>query len=214
MSERDHSKDDIKTFDTGAQCSNVPERFDLICPAGLRRLAKRYALGAKKYADYNWCKGIPVAERLNHLINHLISYLESGNESDDNMAAIAWNAFAIMHYEDNCQHHKAPFISVQKTQAEAGVEIGKGWDFAKPGTDKTIHTPVMPDLVCALCHRVLDRHELIHRMYNNMYVCDPCKKKSLDNTYLSGEKDHVNAIVSTTPSPIASTTDERGSKQS
>jgi hypothetical protein len=107
---RDHSKDVIQEFGTGAKCSKIDERFDLICPTGLRRLALRYGLGSLKYSDYNWCKGVPMRERLNHLIKHLNAYMDHGNEGDDNLAAIAWNAFALMHYEEDCKHHEAPWI--------------------------------------------------------------------------------------------------------
>lgn len=116
--ERKHDEEEKQSFSTGAVCTKVAERFDLICPSGLRRIAERYALGARKYSDYNWCKGIPISERLNHLIKHTNEYVLHGNSNDDNLAAIAWNAIALMHYEDNCQHHLAPWISTPLTQED------------------------------------------------------------------------------------------------
>jgi hypothetical protein len=115
---RDHfsAHEQKESFSTGAVCSHIEERFDLICPTGLKRIAQRYALGAKKYSDYNWCKGIPSYIRLNHLIQHLNEYLLNGNTKDDNLAAIAWNAIALMHYEEDCKHHEAPWIENERKE--------------------------------------------------------------------------------------------------
>ena len=108
---RDHSSEEVHTFPSGAKRTVKEERFDLICPAGLRRIARRYALGAKKYSDFNWCMGVPPAVTLNHLIAHVVDYLEHGNTRDDNLAAIALNAIALIHYEEGCNHHTAPYRS-------------------------------------------------------------------------------------------------------
>lgn len=118
IKERDHSSEEKTTFSSGASCSALKPRFDLICPIGLKRIALRYALGSEKYSDYNWCKGIPPEVRLNHLINHITEYLLYGNTKDDNLAAIAWNAIALMHYEENCKHHEAPWISEERKKKE------------------------------------------------------------------------------------------------
>jgi hypothetical protein len=109
---RDHSSESRVQFASGATMSELKPRYDLICPTGLRRLAERYALGAKKHGDTNWCLAGDkddkafMRARLNHLIRHVADYLEYGNEGDDNLAAIAWAAFALMHYEETCRHHK------------------------------------------------------------------------------------------------------------
>jgi len=98
--------------ESGATQSEVKERFDLICPAGLRRLAARYGFGSVAHSDFNYCKAEDDKAfhraRLNHLIKHLNLYLLEGNEKDDNLAAIAWGAFTLIHYEERCQHHLAP----------------------------------------------------------------------------------------------------------
>lgn len=97
--------------ESGAVCTQVDGRYDLICPTGLRRLAQRYGLGAEHYGDYNWCKAGKdkkfQRERLNHLVKHITHYLLHGDDgSDDDLAAIAWNAFALMHYSENCTCHE------------------------------------------------------------------------------------------------------------
>ncbi len=108
---RNHASEPQHTFPSGAKRSKKSERFDLICPVGLKRIARRYALGAAKYSDFNWCLGVPASECLNHLIAHVVDFMENGNSKDDNLAAIAWNAIALMHYEEGCRHHEAPFRS-------------------------------------------------------------------------------------------------------
>jgi len=75
------------------------ERYDLISPVGLRRLAATCAEGAAKYDDFNWEKGMPVSDLLNHGIRHVYLYL-SGDRSEDHLAHAAWNLFGAMHSEE------------------------------------------------------------------------------------------------------------------
>lgn len=74
-------------------------RFDLIPAEGLRRLADLYARGAEKYDDDNWKKGQPYSRAYASLFRHLIQWRE-GDRTEDHMAAVAWNAFALMYYEE------------------------------------------------------------------------------------------------------------------
>ena len=94
--------DGIRRYETGSirssDCDDV--RYDCISPHGLYRLAKRYALGAKKYGDHNHLLGQPISEVFNHMFDHMRKYL-AGDKSEDNMAAIAWGAFTIMEYEES-----------------------------------------------------------------------------------------------------------------
>lgn len=75
-------------------------RYDLIPTGPLRRLADLYARGAIKYDDNNWMKGQPYSRAYASLFRHLIAWRE-GDRDEDHIAAVAWNAFAIMYYEDN-----------------------------------------------------------------------------------------------------------------
>jgi hypothetical protein len=71
----------------------------LMSPYALTRLSKWYTLGAKKYGSYNWEKGMPYSRYTDSLFRHLIAWLKQ-DESEDHLAAIAWNAFAIMHHQE------------------------------------------------------------------------------------------------------------------
>ena len=94
-----------------AKSTKLDGRFDLICPAALRRLARRWAHGAGKYEDYNWCKGKGskyYQERLNHLIQHVVHLLEHGDDGeDDDIGAILADASMLAHFLDGCKCHEA-----------------------------------------------------------------------------------------------------------
>lgn len=66
----------------------------------LRRLAQRYEYGQLKYGKAAAYKdGLPVSDTCNSIFRHVIAYLE-GDNSEDHMAAIAWNAFCVMYMEE------------------------------------------------------------------------------------------------------------------
>lgn len=66
----------MHTFETGAHRSEkIQARYDLIPPVFLRRLALRYGLGAEKYAEHNWQKGLPLSDTLNHIEAHLQNFI-------------------------------------------------------------------------------------------------------------------------------------------
>lgn len=89
------------TFSTGAvrSADRVGERYDLISPIGLKRLAQTCAEGAAKYDDFNWEKGMDVPEMLNHAISHIYTYL-SGDRSEDHLAHATWNLLGAIHSEE------------------------------------------------------------------------------------------------------------------
>lgn len=46
-------------------------RFDLVTPFGWMRLAKWYELGAHKYSDRNWEKGMPFSRYIDSALRHI-----------------------------------------------------------------------------------------------------------------------------------------------
>jgi hypothetical protein len=96
---------EVTNFESGAvrSADRVGQRYDLISPVGLRRLAETCHEGAVKYSDFNWEKGMPINDILNHGIAHLYAYL-SGDRSEDHLAHAAWNCFAAMHSEELWGH--------------------------------------------------------------------------------------------------------------
>ena len=88
-------------FGTGAVRSDTAEafRFDLISPIGLREVARTCAEGAAKYDDFNWEKGMPVHDLLNHAIAHIYQFL-SGDRSEPHLPHAAWNLLSAIHSEE------------------------------------------------------------------------------------------------------------------
>ena len=82
-------------------------RYDLIPPEGLYRLAMLYTRGAKKYAPRNWEKGQPCSVVLASMMRHVEKYRQ-GDRTEDHLAAVAWNAFAIMTFEDRVEAGELP----------------------------------------------------------------------------------------------------------
>lgn len=74
-------------------------RYDLVSPFATRRLAEWYELGAQKYADRNWEKGMPFSRYIDSAKRHLDKFI-MGMEDEDHLAAAAWNIFAIMHHQE------------------------------------------------------------------------------------------------------------------
>ena len=89
-----------KQFGTGAVRSSDAEdvRYDLISPIGLEAVARTCAEGAAKYGDFNWEKGMPVHDLLNHVLRHIYKYL-SGDRSEPHLPHAAWGVLAAIHFE-------------------------------------------------------------------------------------------------------------------
>ena len=83
---------------SGAKSSERQPRYDLIPATALRRVVRRFELGAEKHGEGNWKKGIGdpawLLDRVNHAITHLYKVAEEikagYRDKDDNAAAVAW----------------------------------------------------------------------------------------------------------------------------
>ncbi len=76
--------------------------YELVSPFALERIAKWYELGAKKYADRNWEKGIPFGRLIQSGLRHMIRWMQ-GRRDEDHLAAVCWNVMAMMHFEETGQ---------------------------------------------------------------------------------------------------------------
>jgi hypothetical protein len=92
------SEQAISTFNSGAVRSADANgtRYDLISPIALERWAAACAEGAAKYGDFNWEKGMPANDILNHAIRHLYKFL-SGDRSEDHLGHALWNIGGAIH---------------------------------------------------------------------------------------------------------------------
>lgn len=91
-------RDKTVAYETGAVRSSDAEltRYDLISPIGLAAVAAACAEGAQKYGDYNWEKGMPAADMVNHALRHIYVFL-AGDRSEDHLGHAAWNLMAAIH---------------------------------------------------------------------------------------------------------------------
>jgi hypothetical protein len=96
-----HDSGKRQEFPTGAvrDTDDDKPRPTLIPPLAMERVAKWYALGAKKYADRNWEKGMPLSRFMDSLERHVLKY-KAGARDEDHLAAVCFNALAIMHFEE------------------------------------------------------------------------------------------------------------------
>lgn len=93
-------------FETGAVRSSdkANVRYDLISPIGMRRLAETMEEGRQKYGYFNWERGMPIGDILNHALAHIYTYLSGVESGEDDLAHAAWNLFAAMHMEETHPH--------------------------------------------------------------------------------------------------------------
>lgn len=102
---------------SGAKSSKINIRYDLVPPCFLQRVAERFTLGSKHYADYNWRQGVEddefVQARINHMLAHLQSFL-SGTQyiqqhkenPDDDLAAVGWCISMLMEFQNHPEGKK------------------------------------------------------------------------------------------------------------
>lgn len=128
---------DMYTSASGAKRSRLMPRYDLITAIALERLAVRCtghmtpegpSGGSLKYGDYNWEKGLPLTDTLNHTIEHLFKFRDrlaelrklppdirsqeirnywldvKGNGTDDDLGAAMWGCMALITYLDRGQY--------------------------------------------------------------------------------------------------------------
>ena len=88
-------------FETGAKRADASEksRPDLISPFFKDRVGQHLRLGALRYAEDNWQKGIPFRRCIASLERHLMQY-EMGDETEDHLSGMACNVMFLIHFEE------------------------------------------------------------------------------------------------------------------
>lgn len=96
-----NASNDGRKFSSGAQrdsAHNKP-RPDLLSPFATMRKARVMALGAAKYGERNWEKGMPLSVFLASANRHLLQFM-MGMTDEDHAAHCAFNLDAIMHGQE------------------------------------------------------------------------------------------------------------------
>lgn len=77
-------------------------RYDLLPPDGIEELVKVYTMGAQKYADHNWEKGMSWSRVFGSMMRHAFAFWRGQDRDTESglphMAHVAWNAIALLTY--------------------------------------------------------------------------------------------------------------------
>lgn len=96
-------------FNTGSKrdSQDGKGRYDLLPTRALRRLARHFEAGAKKYDDRNWEKGQPLARMINSGLRHGFAHLE-GQRDEDHLIAAVWNLLCAADIEERIKEGLLP----------------------------------------------------------------------------------------------------------
>lgn len=87
----------------GLKLDTGKARFDLVCPLALEEMAKVLDFGSRKYAAFNWAKGIAYSRVLAAILRHTFAYLRGQTLDPEtglsHMAAVMCNAMFLLHFE-------------------------------------------------------------------------------------------------------------------
>lgn len=88
-------------FDSGAKRDSAAgkPRPDLLSPFATMRRGRVMELGARKYGDRNWEKGMPLSVFVASANRHFVQFL-MGATDEDHLAHCAFNLDAIMHGQE------------------------------------------------------------------------------------------------------------------
>jgi len=86
--------------------ANKP-RPDLISPFAEERQGHWLRMGAQRYTERNWEAGMPFTRCMASLKRHVMRY-QQGEREEDHLAAIMFNAMALIHYEEMIERGVLP----------------------------------------------------------------------------------------------------------
>lgn len=91
-----------KPAEVGLRFNEGKIRYDLLEPFAIEQVAKVFTMGAKKYAPFNWLKGMPWSSMVASMKRHIAAF-ENGEDFDPesglyHLAHAAWNALALVSY--------------------------------------------------------------------------------------------------------------------
>lgn len=92
----------IQYGEDGAIREDDPDKalVEGISPYAIMRLGSLFTKGHKKYGDFrNWEKGMPITRYIGAIMRHTALYMMRDTR-EDHLAAIMWNAAAIIHHEE------------------------------------------------------------------------------------------------------------------
>jgi len=96
-------------FETGAVRSSAEGRgmYDLVPSVVVDRLAKLLEKGAAVHGLNNYQKGMNIRRCMSSLLRHAFQVLD-GDETEDHLAAVIFNAGAVMFFRDKIKNGERP----------------------------------------------------------------------------------------------------------
>lgn len=106
MTEQNISLSTSQDKPEGVKYDDGKLRFDLIPAFALEQLAAIYTMGAAKYADRNWEKGIKYSRVFAAIMRHLWAFWRGETIDSESglphVAHAAWGCFALLQYLSTC----------------------------------------------------------------------------------------------------------------
>ena len=98
-----------REFATGSvrDRGDLKPRPDFISPFALLEVGEHMRKGAVKYGPHNWQLGQPFSEMTASLYRHLLQWM-IGDTEENHLAAIVFNAQALMHYREMIKRGALP----------------------------------------------------------------------------------------------------------
>ena len=94
----------------GRKDDNGKMRLDLFPLDALWETGRVYTIGASKYDDWNWAKGIKysrvVAALLRHLFKWAMGETHDAQDGQHHLSSVVWCGLALLHYDLNRERFK------------------------------------------------------------------------------------------------------------
>ena len=88
---------------TGYKNDDGKLRYDLIPPIPLAALAHVYTMGAGKYSDHNWRRGMAWSRVIGAMMRHIEAFRQGTSidpkDGQHVLGSVAWCALALIEYE-------------------------------------------------------------------------------------------------------------------
>ena len=99
----------VEEYEGGGKRGVVKERYDLVPPVGIRKVALAMAEGAERYGDLNW-HGLPISNCTNHALKHIYQWID-GDRSEDHLGHAAANLLMAAELEQRNGRHSGNGIA-------------------------------------------------------------------------------------------------------
>lgn len=124
--------ENMSKFKDGVKFDQGKTRVDLVPVEVIETLADVYALGAKKYSDWNWKKGMKWSRIFGAVIRHLYKFYRGMRfdleDKHEHLAAALWGVATLMEYQRlNIGEDDRPCVNDVSAQYVAGLMDGEGW---------------------------------------------------------------------------------------